>query len=122
MVQLDLADSSAIAQKCNDVLVLFGHVDILINNAGISSRGTVLETSSEVDRKVMEVNFFGTIALTKGEWSHDLTDPLHQFFLWLKVYYPTCWSTVEDILWSSVACRERLGYPFDHHVSIPLAY
>lgn len=38
----------------------------MINNAGVSSRGDVLETDLAVDRKVMEVNFFGTVALTKG--------------------------------------------------------
>lgn len=41
-------------------------MDILINNAGISSRGAVLDTHINVDRKIMETNFFGTIALTKG--------------------------------------------------------
>lgn len=45
----------------------FGHIDILVNNAGVSSRGSVMETDIAVDRRVMEVNFFGTVALTKGE-------------------------------------------------------
>ena len=44
----------------------FGHVDILVNNAGVSSRSSVMETDAAVDRRVMEVNFFGTVALTKG--------------------------------------------------------
>ena len=44
----------------------FGHVDILVNNAGVSSRSSVMETDTAVDRRVMEVNFFGTVALTKG--------------------------------------------------------
>ena len=66
-MQLDLTDSSAIAEKCNEAISLFGRVDILINNAGISSRGSALDTSIDVDRRVMEVNYFGTIALTKGE-------------------------------------------------------
>ena len=50
----------------------FGHVDLLVNNAGMSSRSSVMETDTAVDRRVMEVNFFGTVALTKGgqmvEW------------------------------------------------------
>lgn len=44
----------------------YGTIDILINNGGISNRGTVLDTSIEVDSKVMAVNYFGTVALTKG--------------------------------------------------------
>jgi short-subunit dehydrogenase len=42
------------------------HIDILINNAGLSQRGFVAETSLEVDRYLMEVNYFSAITLTKG--------------------------------------------------------
>ena len=66
MLQLDLADSSSITKKCLEAIALFGRIDILINNAGISSRGSVLDSSMDVDRRVMEINFFGTVALTKG--------------------------------------------------------
>lgn len=41
-------------------------MDLLVNNAGMSSRSSVMETDTAVDRRVMEVNFFGTVALTKG--------------------------------------------------------
>jgi NAD(P)-dependent dehydrogenase (short-subunit alcohol dehydrogenase family) len=43
----------------------FGGVDILINNAGISMRALLKDASSEVMRKVMEINFFGTVYCTK---------------------------------------------------------
>jgi len=43
----------------------FGQVDILINNAGISQRSLVLETDFSVDRRIMEVNYFSVISLTK---------------------------------------------------------
>jgi len=42
-----------------------GRIDILINNAGISQRGLVQDTTLAVDRKIMEINYFGAIALTK---------------------------------------------------------
>ena len=41
-------------------------IDCLINNAGISSRGNALETSSLVLKEVMQTNFFGPVALTKA--------------------------------------------------------
>lgn len=44
----------------------YGRIDILINNAGISQRSYALDTSLEVDRRIMEVNYFGTVALTKA--------------------------------------------------------
>lgn len=67
ILPLDLSDAGSIAGKAQEALDAFGHVDILVNNAGVSSRGSVMETDIVVDRRVMEVNFFGTVALTKGE-------------------------------------------------------
>ncbi|KAL3072628.1 hypothetical protein niasHS_017602 [Heterodera schachtii] len=41
-------------------------IDVLVNNAGLSSRGSCDETSMEVYRRLMEVNFFGFVAITKS--------------------------------------------------------
>ncbi|MCC7084065.1 MAG: SDR family oxidoreductase [Pirellulales bacterium] len=43
----------------------FGRIDILINCAGIAQRGTALETEISVDRRLMDLNYFGPVALTK---------------------------------------------------------
>lgn len=66
LLQLDLADGAALPSRAQVALELFGRVDVLVNNAGISSRGAVLDTHPATDRKLMEVNFFGTIAFTKA--------------------------------------------------------
>jgi short-subunit dehydrogenase len=47
-------------------------VDILINNAGQSQRSLAKETPVEIDRKIMEVNFFGVVQLTKLVLPHML--------------------------------------------------
>jgi short-subunit dehydrogenase len=65
ILPLDLAQSSTLQLITNAAIQLFGHVDILINNGGISQRALAKETSLEVDRKIMEVDYFGTVALTK---------------------------------------------------------
>lgn len=44
----------------------FGPVDVLVNNAGISQRSTVLDTSMEVYRRILELDFFAAVALTKA--------------------------------------------------------
>lgn len=46
-------------------LKIFGEIDILINNAGISMRGLFEDTSVDVLKKVMDINYFGTVYCTK---------------------------------------------------------
>ncbi len=64
--KLDVAISNDIIAAVEKVLYIYGKVDILINNAGISQRSLVAETPIDIDRKLMEVNYFGTIAVTKA--------------------------------------------------------
>uniref|UniRef100_A0A670YBX9 Dehydrogenase/reductase SDR family member 7B n=1 Tax=Pseudonaja textilis TaxID=8673 RepID=A0A670YBX9_PSETE len=66
VVVFDLSDINAVVSAAEEILSCVDHVDILINNAGISYRGTITETVIEVDRKVMETNYFGPVALTKA--------------------------------------------------------
>lgn len=66
VVTFDLTDPGAIASAATEILQCFGCVDILINNAGISYRGAISDTIVDVDRKVMEINYFGPVALTKA--------------------------------------------------------
>lgn len=66
MVAFDLADFGAIAAAAGEILQCFGHVDVLINNAGISYRGTIVDTNIDVDQAVMKTNYFGPVALTKA--------------------------------------------------------
>ncbi|XP_065268396.1 dehydrogenase/reductase SDR family member 7B isoform X4 [Emys orbicularis] len=59
-------DNGNSLSAAEEILKCVGHVDILINNAGISYRGTILDTGMDVDKKVMETNYFGPIAFTKA--------------------------------------------------------
>jgi len=65
VLPLDLADTESIPEKAKDAWQQFGGIDILFNNGGISQRALALEAEMDSVRKLMEVNFFGTIALTK---------------------------------------------------------
>lgn len=66
ILPLDLAQADSLPEKVSQALAHFGYVDLLINNGGISQRSLAKETSLEVYRKLMEVNYFGTIALTQA--------------------------------------------------------
>lgn len=63
---LDMADEAAIFSTAQRVLAEMGRIDILINNAGISQRSLVKDTDMSVYRKIMEVDYFGAIALAKA--------------------------------------------------------
>lgn len=65
ILPLDLSEPSTLKLSVEAAVQTFGHVDILINNAGISQRSFAKDTSLEVDRKIMEINYFGAVALTK---------------------------------------------------------
>lgn len=47
------------------ILLKFGKLDLLIHNASLSQRSLAHQTHDEVDRKIMETNFFGPVKLTK---------------------------------------------------------
>jgi len=66
ILPLDLLSPDGFPNAVDTAYSKFGRVDIVLNNAGISQRSYVLETDLSVDRKIMEVNYFGTIALTKA--------------------------------------------------------
>lgn len=63
---LDLEQYHLIPNIAKRVLQKFPKIDILINNAGISQRSLASETSLAIDKRIMDINYMGTIALTKS--------------------------------------------------------
>lgn len=66
ILPLDVTDETAIGTAAGQVSARFGRVDILVNNAGLTQRGRIAETSLDVYRRIMDVNFFGPLMLTKA--------------------------------------------------------
>ncbi|WP_250436812.1 SDR family oxidoreductase [Hanstruepera flava] len=54
----------------DDALKAFGRIDVLINNGGISQRSPIINTTIEVDKKLMEIDYLGTVALSKALLPH----------------------------------------------------
>ncbi len=79
ILPLDLASSADFAEKVATAISFFGQVDILLHNGGISQRSLIKDTLLEVDRRLMEVNYFGTVALTKAILPHFLSHKKGQF-------------------------------------------
>lgn len=67
---MDLLRVDQIPEATNDLLGKVGAIDILVNNAGISQRSLTKDTSIEVDRKIMEIDHFAVVALSKSVLPH----------------------------------------------------
>ena len=65
-VPFDLADTSGIDKIVEQQVSSHGKIDYLLNIGGISQRARINETPLWIDRKIFEINYFGTIALTKS--------------------------------------------------------
>jgi len=66
ILPLDLADYLSMPLKVEEALKLFGTIDVLFNNGGVSQRSLAIDTAIEVDKQLMDVNYIGTVALTKA--------------------------------------------------------
>jgi NAD(P)-dependent dehydrogenase (short-subunit alcohol dehydrogenase family) len=70
LLRLDVADEASIARAVEQAIACFGHVDIVLNNAGYGMLGTLEETTSEEFRTCVETNFFGTVFVCKAFVAH----------------------------------------------------
>ncbi|VDN91243.1 unnamed protein product [Brugia pahangi] len=61
---LDITDPNGVVELVS--FAINQRIDVLINNAGLSMRGSCKDTPVDVHRQVMEVNYFGHVAITKA--------------------------------------------------------
>lgn len=66
VIQLDLVKNDLFDDLAHRVIEKYERIDFLFNSGGISQRSEASVTSMEVDRKIMEINYFGNIALAKA--------------------------------------------------------
>ena len=93
---LDLEDHASIAQATTSILEIFGHVDILINNAGIGCSSPVERMKLETYKKVMDINYFGQVELTRSKFQLKIYANIldRNIFLRWKVLAKTCLESV----------------------------
>ena len=65
-VQLDVTNRAQIAQVVKQAEEKFGHIDVLVNNAGYGYIAAVEEGEDDQVRAMFETNFFGLVDLTKA--------------------------------------------------------
>lgn len=125
ILPLDLEDYINLPSKVEEALSLFGTVDILFNNAGISQRSYVKETSITVDKRIMDVNYLGTVALSKALLPHFIEKNSGHFVVITSIV-----GKIGTPLRSSYAASKHALHGFfdslraevyDHHIKVTLA-
>lgn len=79
VLPLDLEDYANLESKVAEAINWFGRVDVLVNNGGISQRSLASETSVSVDKRIMDINYLGTVGLTKALLPHFIKNKKGQF-------------------------------------------
>jgi len=65
-VVFNLGNPEEVGETAKKVVQEFGRIDILMNNGGISQRALAVDTPLEIDRKIMEIDYFAGVILTKA--------------------------------------------------------
>jgi short-subunit dehydrogenase len=81
IISLDLEAYADLQPKVDEAILAFGKIDVLVNNGGISQRAFAKDTQIRVDKKIMEINYLGTIALTKGILPHFIKNKKGHFVI-----------------------------------------
>src|SRR5690242_7005304 len=66
VLPVDLNVPLAAAAAVPQAIAAFGRIDVMVHNAGISQRSRVEDTALEVDERIMRINYFAAIAMTKA--------------------------------------------------------
>ncbi|NIG53040.1 SDR family oxidoreductase [Chitinophaga sp. Cy-1792] len=64
VLPMDITDERQVQEGAASAIAIYGRIDVLINNAGVTQRSKLIDTSPAAIRKLMEVNFFGPMMLT----------------------------------------------------------
>ncbi|MDO8316557.1 MAG: SDR family oxidoreductase [Flavobacterium sp.] len=79
ILPFDLVDFDNARNHVEKAIAAYGKIDILVNNGGVSQRSLIIETDFEVDKKLIEVDYLGTIAVTKALLPHFIKNQKGHF-------------------------------------------
>ena len=65
VLPLDLENTNSLKEVTASAIRIFNRIDIIIHSGGVSQRSLALETNLEVAQRIMNINFWGTVALTQ---------------------------------------------------------
>lgn len=66
ILPLDLALNDTLPAKAKEAEAIFGRIDMLVNNGGISQRDRMMNTIPDAESRIMQLNFTSVITLTRA--------------------------------------------------------
>ncbi len=102
VLPMDMSDLDSLPAHVETVRQRFGRIDYVFQNAGITQRSTVIDTELSVYKRIMDVNFFGVVALTKAVLSLMLAQGSGHF-------------VVTSSVAGKLATKQRSGYCASKH-------
>ena len=79
VLPMDLEATNKAAAVVEKALACFGHIDLLINNAGVSQRSLIMETDIAVFERLIQINYMGAVALSRRLLPHFISRQKGQF-------------------------------------------
>jgi short-subunit dehydrogenase len=74
-IPTDMGDTSQAAALAHKTVEIFGKIDVIINNAAIGVRDQVIDLAEAEARRVMDVNYFGPVALIQAALPYFKANP-----------------------------------------------
>ncbi len=127
VLTLDLEKKETFQDKTKEAISLFGSIDIIIHNAGIAQRSMVVETNPEVERKIMEIDYFSFTELTRCLLPHFVSRKNGHIVvvsgLLADIHLPgrSSYAAAKSALLGYFGClrAELVSYPIDVTLLIP---
>ncbi|KAI2658820.1 Dehydrogenase/reductase SDR family member 7C-A [Labeo rohita] len=119
LVLLDFSDMENISEVITEIGECYGCVDVLICNSSMKVKAPVQNLSLEMDKTVMDVNYFGPITLAKGVLPSMITRRTGQFVLVnsiqgkLALPFRTCSKLLQIDVFSDAASKHAVQAFFD---------
>lgn len=66
ILPMDVTDFDKAVPAAERIIQTYGRIDIMVHNAGVSQRSYIVDTDLDVYRKLMDVDFYSTVAITKA--------------------------------------------------------
>lgn len=85
IVPIDITKGEELKLKVDLVITKMGSIDLLVNCAGVSQRSFAVDTSMDVYRKIMEINYFGSVQLSLAVLPHFIAKNAGHFVVMSSV-------------------------------------